>query len=233
MGLAFGLAVGLVVSGVVAAVAHPGGPTRQVIHSCVNDATGEVVIVDRSDTCDAGWSPLDWNGKGPRGTQGPPGPEGPKGDQGAQGERGPQGPQGPRGPKGESGLADVTVVTAVSPIFPAGAGLDEASLIPTGAVGVDCPGNAIATGGGGWAFGGVTNGQGDAAATTTFTFLVATVPLEQNTTGNIAEAGDVPTGWFAIGLPHSIFPTSTLGADPTPVTVTVYAICAAPTNNNV
>lgn len=231
MGLAFGLAVGLVVSGVVAAVAHPGGPTRRVIHSCVNDETGEVVIVDRSDTCGAGWSPLDWNGKGPRGTQGPRGPEGDPGPEGQQGQRGPQGPSGPPGPKGQkgdSGLANVTVVTAVSPpILPDAASLDESSLALQGAVGVDCPGNAIATGGGGWVFAGVTGFQADIPATNTFLFLVATVPLEQNSTANIAEPGDVPTGWFAIGLPHNVF-TSTLGEPPPPVPVTVYAICAAP-----
>jgi hypothetical protein len=156
---------------------------------------------------------LDWNGKGPRGRR----PQALK----ARGERGPQGQPGQQGSeaKGDPGITDITVVTNFRPAGPAGA---NGNGVP--GVGVDCPGDATATGGGGYALGGVLPNTGDVAATSTFLFLVASVPLEQNSQTNIAEAGDRPTGWFAIGLPH-IF-TNTLGVEPTPVPVTVYAVCA-------
>ena len=104
MGTALAVAVVLVVGGVVAAGAHPSGPTRRVIHSCVDDTTGEVVIVSRAKTCEPGWSPLDWNGKGPRGTQGPKGPQGEPGSQGPQGVPGPPGQRGLPGPPGPPGV---------------------------------------------------------------------------------------------------------------------------------
>jgi hypothetical protein len=69
-------------------------------------------------------------------------------------------------------------------------------------VGVDCPGSAVALGGGG-----STNDTNDPA-------LVLSAPLEADNT--IAEDGDTPTGWFVdfdnVGNSDN---------------VTAYAICAS------
>lgn len=106
----------LVVSLGVGAIAnaHPGLPSNQVIHSCVNTSSGEIKIVGANEACRNNHSPLDWNAQGPQGPAGPAGPVGPvgpKGDAGAIGPQGlagaigPQGPVGPAGPKGDPGPA--------------------------------------------------------------------------------------------------------------------------------
>ena len=103
--LALTVAVGLLVASVVVASAHPGGTTHRVIHSCVDDATGAVQIVNASDTCGQGAHPLYWNGRGPRGARGLTGQTGPAGPQGSQGVQGPQGIPGIRGIQGPPGVS--------------------------------------------------------------------------------------------------------------------------------
>ena len=171
-GLVVAIATTLLVGGVVVAGAHGGGPTNKVIHACVDDKTGSIWIVDQNSGCGQDGHPLDWNGEGPRGKQGPPGPQGPPGD---------------------TGFASTTVVTATNSVA---SSATTAVTVPW--VGVDCPGDSTATGGGGY-----TSSQNT---------LVASVPLEANSnTDNFAETGDRPTGWFAAGSPP----------------ITVYAVCTA------
>jgi hypothetical protein len=59
----FAIVAGLLVAGVAVASAHGGGPKRQVIHACVDNQTGVIEIINASGHCNAGESPLDWNGK--------------------------------------------------------------------------------------------------------------------------------------------------------------------------
>jgi hypothetical protein len=135
-GMVLALAATVLVSGVVVAWGHGGGPKREVIHTCVDDATGAIQIVRGRDTCDAGWSPLDWNGKGPKGPQGPP------------------------GEPGEPGLKKVEVVSASTMGL-----LGRSPVQTTLGIGVDCPGDAIATGGGGRTGGPMARPAGERRAT--------------------------------------------------------------------
>jgi hypothetical protein len=185
------LAATVLVTGVVVAGAHGGGPKREVIHTCVDDATGAIQIVRGHDTCDAGWSPLDWNGKGPKGPQGPP------------------------GEPGEPGVKKVEVVSASTMGL-----LGRSPIQATLGIGVDCPGDAIATGGGGRTAGSRngTNLPGSGAPP-----LVATYPLEKNSLHDEAEPGDVATGWFAEA--SSLGPNAPGGFEQGQA-VTVFAVCA-------
>lgn len=82
--------------------AHGGNTT--LIHSCVNNTSGEIKIVGANANCPSNYRALDWNVQGPAGQQGPIGPMGPVGPVGAIGPIGPQGLQGERGLQGEQGL---------------------------------------------------------------------------------------------------------------------------------
>ena len=91
--------------------AHGGNTT--LIHSCVNNTSGEIKIVGANSNCPSNYRALDWNIQGPAGQQGtigpagpmgPVGPVGPIGSIGPVGPIGPQGLQGERGPQGEQGL---------------------------------------------------------------------------------------------------------------------------------
>ncbi len=106
---------------------------------------------------------------GPPGSTGPGGPQGPTGIAGSPGPPGPSGPTGPTGPTGSFTTASVTVVSAI--------GASGAEI-----VGVDCPGNAKAIGGGG--------------APTAATNVQRSQPLKANSTSDIAANGDTPTGWL-------------------------------------
>jgi len=99
----------------VTLVSAHGGNTA-LIHSCVNNTSGEIKIIAATANCPSNYRPLDWSIQGPAGQQGPIGPVGPvgpvgpmgpqglQGEQGAQGEPGLQGLQGIQGPAGISGL---------------------------------------------------------------------------------------------------------------------------------
>ncbi|HET7236894.1 MAG TPA: hypothetical protein VFK59_10745, partial [Actinomycetota bacterium] len=201
------VAATMLVAGVVVAVAHDGRPTKKVIHACVDDQTGAIQIVGGNDHCAAGESPLDWNGKGPRGAQGPP------------------------GPAGETGFEHLTVVTASKTVAIA-VGSTSESLLGVGdgvGVGVDCPGDSIATGGGGSGSANrpLTEPVPAGPVTTYPTPLVATQPLEKDSTTDVAESGDLPTGWFAMVTDFRIFVTVEErpqgGPQPQQFTVTVHA----------
>ena len=56
--------------------AHVGGPGTGVIHSCVNDQSGEIKITDSLDECKGKTSPLDWNAQGIHGDKGDTGDTG-------------------------------------------------------------------------------------------------------------------------------------------------------------
>jgi hypothetical protein len=79
------------------------------------------------------------------------------------------GPPGATGAAGSFSTATVTVTTATGAL-----GVEI--------VGVDCPGNAKAVGGGG--------------APTSSTNIQRSQPLEGNSTSDVAEHGDDPTGWL-------------------------------------
>lgn len=185
----------MLVTGVIVAGAHGGGPKRKVIHACVDDQTGAIQIVGGNDHCGAGESPLDWNGKGPKGPQGPP------------------------GPAGETGLSAITVVTATT--------LESINRGPAPSngglgVGVDCPGDARATGGGGRSTGGGTT-TGETSIVSGFSQpLVATYPLEKNSTTDAAEIGDKATGWYAMAA--GLRPNAPEQLEPGQA-LTVYAVC--------
>jgi hypothetical protein len=75
-------------------------------------------------------------------------------------------------------------------------------------VGVDCAGSARAVGGGAST---TDDSPGD---------FYRSVPLENNSTTDVAEAGDTPTGWFVEWEGIGNF------SNPQP-TVSAYAICAS------
>jgi hypothetical protein len=208
-GVVLAVTATMLVAGVVVAVAHDGRPTKKVIHACVDDQTGAIQIVGGNDNCGAGESPLDWNGKGPRGAQGPP------------------------GPAGETGFEHLTVVTASKTVQVTLGDVSDQRLgneQPL-AVGVDCPGDAFATGGGGSATlnRGTTAPNGPTSETPIP--LVATFPLERGSTSDAAESGDDPTGWFTVATDRIIF-ISTQQGEPQPgpgtATVRVWAVCTDP-----
>ena len=104
------------------------GGNVALIHSCVNNTSGEIKIIAATANCPSNYRPLDWNIQGPAGQQGPIGPVGPvgpigpvgpmgpqglQGEQGLQGLPGQQGIQGIQGPAGISGLEVVRTVSRV------------------------------------------------------------------------------------------------------------------------
>jgi|ERR1043165_531894 len=95
------------------------GGNIALIHSCVNNTSGEIKIIAATANCPSNYHSLDWNIQGPAGQQGPIGPVGPmgpqglQGEQGSQGEPGAQGLQGIQGPAGISGLEVVRTVSRV------------------------------------------------------------------------------------------------------------------------
>ena len=97
-------------------VSAHGGNTA-LIHSCVNNTSGEIKIIAATANCPSNYHSLDWNIQGPAGQQGPIGPVGPIGPQGLQGEQGSQGlpgQQGIQGIQGPAGISGLEIVTANS-----------------------------------------------------------------------------------------------------------------------
>ena len=186
-GVVVALVAGMLVTGVVVAAAHGGSISRRTIHACVDNQTGAVEIVHAGSSCGQGADPLDWNGKGPRGPAGPPGPQ------------------------GSDGFATTTVVTRSQQFVASAPG--ATTLIAVVGLGVDCPGDATATGGGG---------------TITFGSLTSSVPLEHDSTVDVAETGDRSTGWWVAGtLGFNNVVSIPAGNGQQAPTVTVYAVCAA------
>ena len=99
--------------------AHGGDP--DLLHSCINNASGEVKIIGPNDACQKNWTAVDWSTSGAPGEPGPAGPAGrrdlqgplssrvrrdpraPLAQQGVAGPPGAEGPQGAQGPKGDQG----------------------------------------------------------------------------------------------------------------------------------
>ena len=105
------------------------GGNIALIHSCVNNTSGEIKITAANATCPSNYRALDWNIQGPAGSPGPVGPAGPVG---------PQGPQGLTGSQGPAGISGLEVVTANS-------GTQVAARID---VFVECPAGKQVLGGG-------------------------------------------------------------------------------------
>ena len=89
------------------------GGNVALIHSCVNNTSGEIKIIAATANCPSNYHSLDWNIQGPAGQQGPIGPQGLQGERGPQGLPGQQGIQGIQGPAGISGLEVVRTVSRV------------------------------------------------------------------------------------------------------------------------
>src|SRR5690349_9310051 len=83
-------------------VSAHGGNTA-LIHSCVNNTSGEIKIIAATANCPSNYHSLDWNSQGVAGPQGPIGPVGPMGPVGPIGPVGPMGPQGLQGERGSQG----------------------------------------------------------------------------------------------------------------------------------
>ncbi len=97
---ALGVAAAVAAAGGVAYATVPDG--AGVVHGCYATTftagrSGQLRVIDtgKSQVCQSGEQPLDWNQKGPTGPQGP---------------QGPPGPQGPQGPPGLSGYESVEIL---------------------------------------------------------------------------------------------------------------------------
>ncbi len=149
---AIALATGLVLGGAGIAVAHGGGVSDEVIHSCVKTSgsdKGSVRIVSSTATCGSKEVALDWNSEGPTGLVGATGATGATGDTGetgetgatgatgATGDTGATGETGPAGPLGATGATGET-----GPAGPLGATGETGETGPAGP-----PGATGATGG--------------------------------------------------------------------------------------
>jgi hypothetical protein len=70
--------------------AHGGDP--DLLHSCINNASGEVKIIGPNDACQKNWTAVDWS------TSGAPGEAGPAGRRDLQGPLSSRVRRGPRAP---------------------------------------------------------------------------------------------------------------------------------------
>jgi hypothetical protein len=70
-----------------------------VIRACTRQVglLKEISMLVIADSCEPGWTPIEWNVQGPAGPAGPTGPEGPAGPVGPAGAQGSQGNPGPPG----------------------------------------------------------------------------------------------------------------------------------------
>lgn len=104
------------------------GGDSSLVHGCIRDEIGLVVVIGENEDCPTNWTARDWEIQGPvgppgqagspgpegatgpagaEGKDGSPGPEGTTGPTGAEGKAGPQGPQGLTGAKGDPGPAGI------------------------------------------------------------------------------------------------------------------------------
>lgn len=79
-----------------------------VIRACTRQAgvRKEITMMVMADSCESGWTLIEWNRQGipgPQGLKGDTGPAGPQGPMGPPGETGSQGPAGPTGSPGGTG----------------------------------------------------------------------------------------------------------------------------------
>ena len=72
-----------------------------VIRACAREVGSlNLTMLVIADSCESGWTPIQWNVQGPPGEPGAAGPIGPAGAKGEQGPPGPAGSQGQTGPAG-------------------------------------------------------------------------------------------------------------------------------------
>ena len=84
------------------------GGDSSLVHGCVRDEIGLVILIGEDETCPTNWTARDWETQGPVGPPGSTGSQGARGDSGPVGSRGSAGPAGPagaQGDKGDTGLA--------------------------------------------------------------------------------------------------------------------------------
>ena len=124
-----------------------------LIHACVQKATGLTRIVRPGQSCRPFEQLVVWNVSGPQGPAGPVGPTGPGGPQGVAGPQGPIGPEGPQGPAGPAGSGGGTGTPAkqvVGQMVIAGLnGPSEPSSVFSVSIGVTNSGSSSGGGGGG------------------------------------------------------------------------------------
>jgi hypothetical protein len=124
-------------------VSAHGGNTA-LIHSCVNNTSGEIKIVGANSNCPGNYRALDWNIQGPAGQQGPIGPVGPVGPVGLVGPIGPIGPIGPQGLQGEQGIQGPAGISGLEIVQVNTAPQDTARID----VIIECPAGKKVLGGG-------------------------------------------------------------------------------------
>jgi type VI protein secretion system component Hcp len=124
-----------------------------VIHACVQKATGLTRIVRPGQSCRHHEQLVVWNVSGPQGPAGPSGPpglQGLQGPQGPMGPMGPEGPQGPQGPAGSGGGSGTPAKQVVGQMVIAGLSSPaEPSSVFSVSIGVTNSGSASSGGGGG------------------------------------------------------------------------------------
>jgi hypothetical protein len=76
---------------------------NNTVYACVNNSSGQVMIVSAATVCPNGDTKRTWNVTGPAGPIGPQGPVGALGPVGPAGPQGPAGAVGPQGPVGSVG----------------------------------------------------------------------------------------------------------------------------------
>ena len=81
------------------------GGDSSLVHGCIRDEIGLVVVIGENEDCPTNWTARDWEIQGPVGPPGPAGSLGPKGDTGPAEAAGAAGPAGSPGPKGDTGPA--------------------------------------------------------------------------------------------------------------------------------
>lgn len=83
------------------------GQENGIIRACTRQVgvNKELTMIVMADSCEAGWTPIEWNVQGPPGPQGPSGPEGPAGPAGPAGTAGAQGPKRDPGPAGTANFS--------------------------------------------------------------------------------------------------------------------------------
>lgn len=194
---------------------HPRPAESQTVadslHGCYVPASGTVYRIRTAnvptDCVDAAHVKFSWNARGPEGPAGAKGETGPAGPAGAKGDTGPAGAKGDTGPAGSQGATGPAGATGPQgPVGPAGGLAGWERIVTTvqfpdddvnASVQAACPTGKVVLGGG-------------------FSATAAD-PLVQ-----FSRPNDTGTAWVAGWISEVTEPDPT----PSPVALTVYAICA-------